>query len=131
MNITFTYVIVGGGSAGCVLANKLSENPENTVLLIEAGPEDKNPMIRIPKGFAKVVGQKKFTYSFAANPGGTGEEHWEGPVQLTGCSISGVIPLIMSIGKMILVCRVGVGKPWGLFLKIWKTMSWERLIFAV
>jgi choline dehydrogenase len=79
MNITFTYVIVGGGSAGCVLANKLSENPENTVLLIEAGPEDKNPMIRIPKGFAKVVGQKKFTYSFAANPGGTGkdsEETW-------------------------------------------------------
>ena len=52
----FDYVIVGGGSAGSVMAARLSEVPENRVLLIEAGPRDWNPMIHMPTGEIFMVG---------------------------------------------------------------------------
>lgn len=51
----FDYVIVGGGSAGCVLAARLTEDSSVTVCLIEAGGEDKNPLIHMPVGFAKMT----------------------------------------------------------------------------
>ena len=51
----FDYVIVGGGSAGCVLAARLSENPSARVCLIEAGGRDTNPLIHMPVGFAKMT----------------------------------------------------------------------------
>ena len=51
----FDYVIVGGGSAGCVLAARLSENPAARVCLIEAGAKDTNPLIHVPVGFAKMT----------------------------------------------------------------------------
>ena len=44
----FDYIIVGGGSAGCVLANRLTENPNVSVCLLETGPPDKTPFIQIP-----------------------------------------------------------------------------------
>ena len=52
----YDYVIVGGGSAGCVLAARLSEMPEAKVLLIEAGPRDTDPFIHMPVGFFKMTG---------------------------------------------------------------------------
>ena len=59
----FDYIIVGAGSAGCVLANRLSENPDHRVLLLEAGGVDRHPLIGIPKGFGRLT-QSQFAWSF-------------------------------------------------------------------
>jgi len=60
----FDYVILGAGSAGCVLANQLSANGRKQVLLLEAGTSDRSPLISLPKGIAKLMGSPRYAWRF-------------------------------------------------------------------
>ena len=64
----FDYIIIGAGSAGCVLANRLSANPDHRVLLLEAGPSDWHPFIHMPAGLAKLVGRKGVNWDYNTEP---------------------------------------------------------------
>src|SRR5580658_10028868 len=62
------YVIVGAGSAGCVLANRLTADPSVKVLLIEAGSRDTSPLIHIPAGYIKLLDHKKWSWGYMTEP---------------------------------------------------------------
>src|SRR6202035_4375538 len=64
----FDYVIVGAGSAGCVLANRLSADGKHSVLLLEAGPRDTNPWIHIPLGYGRLFKEKTVNWMYQTEP---------------------------------------------------------------
>ena len=65
---TFDFVIVGGGTAGCILANRLSASGRHSVLLLESGPKDSYPWIHIPIGYAKTMFNRKYNWGFHTEP---------------------------------------------------------------
>ena len=64
MQEKYDYIIVGAGSAGCLLANRLSANPDNSVLLIEAGCKDDNLWLHVPVGYFKTMNNPKFDWMY-------------------------------------------------------------------
>jgi len=83
MQDSYDYVIVGGGSSGCALAYRLTEDPNVSVLLIESGPEDSSPFIAMPMGIGKLTGTKPgigdspyLSYYTASKGGNHPEEIW-------------------------------------------------------
>lgn len=94
MTNNYDYVITGAGSAGCVLANRLSRDPGNRVLLLEAGPRDTNPLIKMPKGFGKLFDNEKVAWRYATKPFGPNRqfEYWpRGKVLGGSSSINGMV----------------------------------------
>lgn len=91
----YDYIIIGAGSAGCVLANRLSENPKTRVLLLEAGGRDTSPMIHIPVGYARTLKDPKVNWLFEteADAGTGGRAHvWpRGKVLGGSSSINGLL----------------------------------------
>ena len=63
-NNSYNYIVVGAGSAGCVIANRLSEDPANNVLLLEAGRPDTNPWLHVPVGYFKTMHNPKFDWCY-------------------------------------------------------------------
>jgi len=65
---TFDYVIVGAGSAGCVLANRLTASGQHRVLLLEAGPNNRHPWLHIPLGFGRLFNNRQFNWCYQTEP---------------------------------------------------------------
>ena len=65
---SFDYIIVGGGTAGCVVAHRLSADPRHRVLLLEAGGEDRDRWLHIPIGYARVFGKPEFNWIYPILP---------------------------------------------------------------
>ncbi len=64
----FDYIIIGAGSAGCVLANRLSADGHHSVLLLEAGPRDTNPWIHVPLGYGKLFATPSVNWMYQSEP---------------------------------------------------------------
>ncbi len=66
--MTYDTIVVGAGSAGCVIAARLSEDPKRRVLLLEAGGDDANLLHRMPAGLAKAIASRKFNWHYQTVP---------------------------------------------------------------
>lgn len=120
---TYDYVIVGGGSAGCVLAERLSSDPAIRVALVEAGPGGWDPFVTMPRAWIALAGKRRWLYPVEDSPGRT-QEDWRRGRGLGGSSaVNGMI-----------YCR---GHPadydgWGRFgVRGWGWSTMERAFQAI
>jgi choline dehydrogenase len=96
MSILYDYIIVGAGSSGCVLANRLSADPANQVLLIESGPPDTSGLIHMPRGIGKLLNPGNphvWSYSARQKPGGDAEDWLKGRTLGGSSSVNGMVYL--------------------------------------
>ena len=123
----FDYVIVGAGPAGCVLANRLSADRAISVLLLEAGGEDTNPLIAMPRGFAELFGDPATAWHYPTRPFGPSEqiESWVRGKTLGGSSsVNGMIYNRGHAGDYDALERLGnPGWGWDDMLPVFRTIE--------
>lgn len=127
----FDYIIVGGGTAGCVLADRLSADPALSVLLVEAGEQDTNPLIAMPRGFAELLGDPSTAWHYPTRPFGPAEqvEYWVRGKTLGGSSsVNGMVYNRGNRADYDAIAELGnPGWGWDEMLPVFKTIEDNQL----